>query len=175
VPANGEATPANDEPAPPSGEAPPGAAAAAPARRRLSWPAAAVVCVAVAFGAAAWLLPFFSVRAYNSALAEVGQGKPDAAAVDARRAQRLDPLAVDPLVVLSLVEQRRGEPQLALDALNKAVKLQPDNWQVRYQLGLLLVNVLGRERAGVDELRRALSLNPRDALIAYQLRLHGGP
>ena len=172
---SGEAVPANGEATPASGEASPAAAAAAPARRRLPWPAAAVVCVAVAFGAAAWLLPFFSVRAYNLALAEVAQGKPDAAAVDARRAQRLDPLAVDPLVVLSLVEQQRGEPQLALDALNKAVKLQPDNWQVRYQLGLLLVNVLGRERAGVDELRRALSLNPRDALIAYQLRLHGGP
>jgi tetratricopeptide (TPR) repeat protein len=120
-----------------------------------------------------WLLPCLALRAGTRALAAAGDGQVAVARAEAQRSQRLDPLAVGPLITLAGVEQRAGNPRAALAALEKAAALQPDNFYVQYQLGLLLANSLGRTEAAADAFRRALELNPRHSLSQRQLELLG--
>ena len=53
-------------------------------------------------------------------------------------------------------------PQAALAAMNKAVSLDPNNWNYRYGLALM------QAAAGLDPrpaTREALTLNPREPLV----------
>jgi tetratricopeptide (TPR) repeat protein len=68
----------------------------------------------------------------------------------------------EPYELLSYCDLRLGMPHAALSAMNKAVSLDPNNWNYRYGL------VLMRAAAGLDPrgaASAALSLNPRDALV----------
>ncbi len=145
-----------------------------PARAaRLSWPLAGLWAGLAAVLIVSWLLPCLALRAGTRALAAAGDGQVAVARAEAERSQRLDPLAVGPLITLAGVEQRAGNPRAALAALEKAAALQPDNFYVQYQLGLLLANSLGRTEAAAEAFRRALELNPRHALSQRQLELLG--
>lgn len=140
---------------------------------RLSWPLAGLWAGLAAVLIVSWLLPCLALRAGTRALAAAGDGQVAVARAEAQRSQRLDPLAVGPLITLAGVEQRAGNPRAALAALEKAAALQPDNFYVQYQLGLLLANSLGRTEAAADAFRRALELNPRHSLSQRQLELLG--
>src|SRR5665647_2247006 len=67
----------------------------------------------------------------------------------ARRAANLDPLAVDPLITEALVLQQQGRNGEALAVLQKAARLQPDNYEVFYHEGVLLLRALGRKKAAI--------------------------
>ncbi len=82
-------------------------------------------------------------RALSRAIVLASDSRTSAAVDQARRAHRLDPLAVDPLFTLALVEQQQGQASAALATLEQAVRLQPQNYATYYELGLMQLNVLG--------------------------------
>ena len=104
-------------------------------------------------------------------VAAASDGDTAVALSHARRAARLDPLAVDPLITQSLVLQQQGRNGEALAVLQKAARLQPDNYQVFYHQGVLLLQAFGRKKAAIAALRRALALNPLDEDSRFELEL----
>jgi tetratricopeptide (TPR) repeat protein len=141
------------------------------AHRDYGWALRALASGFLLLVLASWTFPYLSQRAYSEALVASGNGHPTTAAADARRAHRLDPLAVDPLITLALVEQQLGEGQVAMTTLDQAARLQPQNYEVYYQRGLLYMNVLGDYSAAAQQLRTALRLNPHDLLTLSELQL----
>ena len=103
--------------------------------------------------ALSWLSPYLSQRSLSRAILLASESRTSAAIVQARRAHRFDPLAVDPLFTLALVEQQQGRGAAAQATLEQAVRLQPQNYATYYELGLMQLNVLGlttrrRRRSG---------------------------
>jgi len=116
-------------------------------------------------------VPYLAARDESAALAAAGNGDTAVALSRARRAATLDPLAVDPLISEALVLQQQGRNGEALAALQAAARLQPDNYDVFYQQGVLLLRVFGRKKAAIYALRRALALNPLDDASRFELEL----
>ena len=144
-------------------------------RRRISaWPARTVATAALVLLAASWLVPYLSAREESAALTAASDGDTAVALSHARRAASLDPLAVDPLITESLVLQQQGRNGEALAVLQKAARLQPDNYQVFYHQGVLLLQAFGRKNAAIAALRRALALNPLDDDSRFELEMATG-
>ena len=131
--------------------------------------------VALLLLAASWLVPYLSARAESAALDAWVNGDTAAALSHARRAARLDPLAVEPLITQSQLLRQQGRKGEALALLEKAARLQPENYQVFYHQGVLLLQASGRKQAAIAALRRALALNPLDAASRSELELATGP
>jgi hypothetical protein len=142
--------------------------------RIAAWPLRIVAAVALVVLAVSWLVPYLAARDASAALTAAGDGHTAVALSDARRAVRLNPLAVDPLITESLVLQQQGRNGEALAALEKAARLQPDNYEVHYQQGVLLLKAFGRRTAAIAELRRALALNPFDDASRLELEVATG-
>jgi hypothetical protein len=138
-------------------------------RRRLSLPATILACGVSLLMAASWMLPYLSSRAQIAAVSQADQN-PTAAAASARRAHSLDPLDVAPLITLSQILQGGGRPEAALASLTTAERLQPDNYSVHYDLGLLLSDALHRDTAAATQFRMALALNPLDTVSQDALK-----
>ena len=90
-----------------------------------------------------------------------------ATAIDRALASR-DALAVrpEPYVVLGFCDVRLRRPELAVRALRRAVRLDPNNWETHYGLALV------RGAAGLDprpQAREAARLNPSDDDLATAL------
>jgi tetratricopeptide (TPR) repeat protein len=69
-------------------------------------------------------------------------------------------VAVDPLFELAYVETLRGQPQAALSALERAVKLQPANPLTWRRLGRLRLSVLDQPEEALRDFRAAYYLDP---------------
>ena len=139
--------------------------------RRVRWPVRVVASTALVLLAVSWLPPYLALRAENAALAASGGGDVPAALEHARRAATLDPLAVSPLLTEASLLQQLGRHREALARLQEAARLQPQNYEVWYALGVLLHGALGRDKAARAALTRALALNPADAPSRYELEL----
>jgi hypothetical protein len=150
-----------------------GSQAARPARgsRRLGWPIRVAASAALVLLAVSWLPPYLALRAENAALAASGDGRVAVALEGARRAAALDPLAVSPLLKEASLLQQLGRNRDALARLQAAAKLQPQNYEVWYELGVLLHGAFGRDQAARAAFTRALALNPLDAASRYELEL----
>ena len=83
-----------------------------------------------------------------------------------RIALRLDPSFVPALVNLADLDRARGMDDEGAELLKKAMAIEPDNADVRYALGLLLVR-RHDYAAALDLLRRAHELMPDNARYAY--------
>ena len=153
----------------------PGNAAAASAgpgrarRPRAGWGVRVVASAALLALAACWLPPFLAQRAENAALAEASEGRAAQALTHARRAARLDPLAVSPLLTEAALLQQLGRNRDALAALQQAARLQPQNHEVWYALGELQQGALGRPAEARASFTRALALNPNHAASRDEL------
>ena len=134
----------------------------APARRSrvTAVPARVLASGLLLLVALAWVPPYMADRAQNLAVEEAATGELGAAADSARRAASWDPLAAEPLITLALVEQQQGHNRAALESLDSAARLQPENYMVHYQRGLLLDRVFDRREDAAAAFRRALELNP---------------
>jgi hypothetical protein len=141
--------------------------------RGLSLAARLLVSGLVVLGVIAWSLPYLSQRAALGAVNDASRGRLTQAAASAREAARLDPLAVDPLITLALVQVEQRHPTAAQTTLGKAVHLQPRNYETYYQMGLLELNSFGRKAEATQWFRRALALSPLDPLTRQQLGLRG--
>ena len=137
----------------------------------MGWPLRVAASSALLLLAVSWLPPYLALHAENAALAAASDGKVNAALENARRAATLDPLAVSPLLTEAMLLQQLGRNQEALARLQAAAKLQPQNYQVWYELGVLLHGALGRDKAAKAAFTRALALNPSDAASRYELEL----
>lgn len=90
-----------------------------------------------------------------------------ATAIDRALASR-DALGVrpEPYVLVGFCDVRLGQPRLAVRALERAVALDPRNWEMHYGLALVRAN------AGLDprpQAREAARLNPSDSDLATAL------
>lgn len=124
----------------------------------------------VGLAAVSWLMPYLADRAYSRAITYASENRVADATAQARRASELNPLAADPLITLALLQQQVGKGREAVETMREAVHLQPQNYRVYYQLGLLQLNVLGLKREAARSFRMALELNPYDELSLYELQ-----
>jgi hypothetical protein len=145
------------------------------ARRRLGPGARVLVTGLVCLGVVSWALPYLSQRADLRAVDQASRGRLTAAAASARQAGRLDPLAVDPLVTLALIQTEQRRLTGARATLLRAVRLQPRNYEPYYQLGLLELDGFGDRSVADAWFRRALTLDPLDALTRRSLGLAQSP
>jgi hypothetical protein len=124
----------------------------------------AVASIALAL-VASWAVlgPQRSASAGQDALALLDRGQIDAARNEALQARDENPLSVEPLFELSVVEQKAGQDTAARRALEQAVRLQPENPRTWLRLAELELYVLDRPDVALDAIRPALFLDPRDA------------
>jgi tetratricopeptide (TPR) repeat protein len=78
------------------------------------------------------------------------------------------------LIALAQLQQQQGRGREAKATLERALRLQPRNYEVYYQLGLLELNTYDSRAEAAAWFRRALVLNPQDAATEYQLSLAEG-
>jgi hypothetical protein len=124
----------------------------------------AVATIAVAL-VAAWAVsgPQRSASLGQDALALLDRGNVDGARAKVTEARDANPLSVEPLFELSVIEQKAGRNAAARGALEEAVRLQPDNPKPWLRLAELELYVLDRPQVALDAIRPALYLDPRDA------------
>jgi hypothetical protein len=119
--------------------------------------------------ALSWLPPYLGERAAMRAVSAAAAGELTLALREAETARARNPLAVRPLITRALVQQQLGQGRAALATLDEAAALQPQNPDVHYQRGLVLLNALGRPGEAADAFVRALELDPLDDIAAFQL------
>ena len=136
----------------------PGAATAAPLRGRLLM-AGMLVLIALAAAWAIWQ-PQRSVAADEAALASLDEGRVDDARVEALGARSRDPLSIQPLLDLSTVAQRAGRGDLAVAALERAVRLAPADPESWRAIADYRLNTLGDVSGAYAALRAAVYLDP---------------
>jgi tetratricopeptide (TPR) repeat protein len=133
-----------------------------------------VISLALVLLAASWAFPYLSARAESAAFTASSRGDTAAALEHARSASRLNPLAVGPLITQAQILQQSGRNREALDVLRAAAALQPDNYEVYQQLGLLYSKAFDRRRDAVAAFVRALALNPLDYELQRELAAAAG-
>ena len=159
----GELVPSADEAS--SSSAPPTRTAGAhrPHGARLR-PSYARSCIAGAVVVAALLAmwsqwqPQRSEEAVQQAETLLQTHDPRAATAAANSAVSRDPLSVQALFTLASAQQVSGRPALARATLERAVRLQPSNWQTWLTLGRY--DLASDPSAAVKELQAAIFLNP---------------
>lgn len=136
--------------------------AAVPERGRPLRPLAAVPvgAAAAALAVLAFAPPWLSDRYTNLAYAHPAQ-----AASDLRRARWLDPLSTAPYEA----EAALAKPPADIPPLRTAVRKEPRQIDLRYQLGLAYLRA-GRKAAAARQLEAALRLDPRSDDVARALR-----
>ncbi len=119
-----------------------------------------------AAAAAAWVLiaPALSVRAVDTAIRESDAGNLAAAARSARRAQGLNPLSPEPLFARATVAGLAGDTSAADTFYVKATRLQPENPETWYQLGIFRY-IAGDLCGAYFALNAAYTLDPKSSLF----------
>jgi hypothetical protein len=130
-------------------------------RTRYSLPARAVVCFGVAALALVPALIASSQRQIDEAVEAFQRDDCPSATQDARDAIAVLDIRPNAHEVIGYCAARGREHGLAVRSLERAVELDPDNWEYRYGLALV------QAAAGLDPrpaAQSALRLNPRDAV-----------
>jgi tetratricopeptide (TPR) repeat protein len=91
--------------------------------------------------------------------AALDRGDVAAAAAAANRARDLDPLSLEPLFALGLVEERRNDVAAAIVAYTAATRSQPENPEAWLQLGLFEFDQ-GDRCSAYTHLNEAYTLDP---------------
>ena len=73
---------------------------------------------------------------------------------------------------MGLVHVARGHMDKALQSFERAVELNPSNAPSHAQIGRALVS-LGQPQAGLEHVRYAMQLSPRDPILGYWLAFAG--
>jgi hypothetical protein len=130
--------------------------------------------VLVAAGAAAamlvavWVLaaPALSGRAVDRAYRQADAGQLAAAASSARRAQSLNPLSPEPLYARAEIASLAGDNGAAERLYEQATRLQPENPDTWYQLGVFRQIALGDQCGAYHALNAAYTLDPKSSLFS---------
>jgi tetratricopeptide (TPR) repeat protein len=109
----------------------------------------------------AWLVwqPLRSSDADAAAFTALQQGDTAGAFADARTAVTSNPLSAEPLFELSALYSATGEQAPARSELQRAIDLQPQNYNTWLQLGLFEIQQK-QPRAALAALNHVLKLNP---------------
>jgi tetratricopeptide (TPR) repeat protein len=121
--------------------------------------AVAVVATAALIAWAAWQ-PEASDRATNDALALADQHKFDAAIAKTKRAEDLNPLTPDPLLVRASIDTQANRVRDAEHSLQQAVISFPGDPQTWYRLAAFQLGTLDAPDAALKTVRGALYLDP---------------
>ena len=132
-----------------------GAAASEPVRRRRFALLAAVVLLVPVAGVAA-----LGSRAEAGAAAAFDARDFERSAREAKRAERLAPWSVEPLVLLGRAQAAGGDRASARKTFERVLAREPDHWRAWLELAAVSRGA-SREKA----LRRARALNPLEAHI----------
>ena len=100
-----------------------------------------------------------SQDASNQALALIARD-PAGALAAAHTAVDRDPLSAEALITLATVQQSAGRRAAATATYERAVHLQPSNWQTWEALGEYELHI-GDARAALQALQAAVYLNPQ--------------
>ena len=114
--------------------------------------------------------PALSTRAVDRAYRQVDAGDLAAAAASARRAQSLNPLSPEPLYARATVASLAGDNRAAERFYEQATRLQPENPDTWYELGVFRQIALGNQCSAYFALNAAYTLDPRSSLF-----FAGGP
>jgi hypothetical protein len=145
-----------------------------PRTRTAYWLPRLQVTAVLALVAVSWALPYLAERSQYAAIDAVADGRAQEALELTTRAARLNPLAAEPLLTQAAALQQLGQVSAARRSLQSATRLQPENYETWYKLGVFQAQVLGKPNAARESLRRALVLNPDDMAIRTELSLLGG-
>jgi tetratricopeptide (TPR) repeat protein len=137
------------------------AAAGRPAARAPSWPLVAAAGAAALLAVGSVVSPELSSRALDDSLLALDEGRPDAAAEDARRAESLNPLAVEPLYARASAAERAGDLEAARVLWERATESQPENPETWFNLGLFRLDALGEECSAYAALNHSWTLDPK--------------
>jgi len=124
--------------------------------------AGAVVLIALVAAWTTWQ-PLRSEDAVQDSGAALQRGDLAEAREQALAARDRNPLSLDPLFALNVVEFAAGRNFAARRALEAAVRLQPENPQAWLQLAEFELNELRRPAVALAAIRPALYLDPRSA------------
>ena len=116
-------------------------------RAASGWAPRVVASAALLLLAVSWLPPYLALRSENAALAASSDGDVARRRSATRGGRTWDPLAVSPLLTQAMLLQQLGRNREALERLQAAAKLQPQNYEVWYELGVLQHGALGRDKA----------------------------
>jgi O-antigen ligase len=122
--------------------------------------AVGAVAAAAVLGVA---LPALANRDVDRAFAAIDAGRLDEAVDAANRARRLNPLALEPLQVRALVADAAGDKAAAVAWYERATRLQPDNPDAWYDLGLYLAIATGDQCAAYAAFNQSYTLDPRSS------------
>ena len=125
--------------------------------------ALAALGLLVATAACAWATyqPLRGANASDAALSALEAGDIREARAQALRAGEIDPLSIEPLFNLAVVETEARRPKSARAALERAVQLQPQNATPWLRLGEYDA-ALGDRKGALAALRPALYLDPKN-------------
>lgn len=132
-----------------------------PATVPRGWLPVAAVVVSVATVIAVLAAPDLSARGVDSAYRALDAGDLAAARDRARAARDLNPLSPEPLWALADIETATGDDRSALAYLSEATRLQPENPDAWYQLGLTYQLALGDQCRAYGALNESYTLDPR--------------
>ena len=133
-----------------------GALLAGPPARRRGWLPAAVAGVCALAAVYSLASPWLSDQRLNASLDSILDGNPVAARDQAESAHSFNPLAVEPLWRMAVLEPNKTR---ALDLYRQARDLEPKNPETWYELGRFELHELHRPRAAYRDLNHAYTLD----------------
>jgi Flp pilus assembly protein TadD len=142
--------------------------------RALNWRSAAtfiVMFLVVAIGCTQLEPDDQSIADNNRGVALMGRFEYEAARETfAQLAERYpdDPDLLVNLAIATLNRQQSGDPELALEILDRALELEPDHLRALYCRGLILLH-MGDAEPALECFQGVLAADPTDADAAYQL------
>jgi tetratricopeptide (TPR) repeat protein len=77
-----------------------------------------------------------------------------------RKYLELDPDNADVLTDLGVMYRRNGQPDQAVASFDRAIAVDPQHQQSRYNKGVVLMQDLGQADTAVDVWRELLTINP---------------
>jgi hypothetical protein len=131
------------------------------ARLRARTPELVALAAVAAAAVAAVALPALADREVDRSLSAADEGRISAAISAANRARLLNPLSLGPLDARAVAADAAGDDQAAVAWYEKATRLQPENPDPWYDLGLYHVIATGDMCAAYQALNRSYTLDPR--------------
>jgi len=132
------------------------------ARLRLGLPPALGVIGVTIAAVASLTLPWLADRRIDASYTASDAGRAAQAAGEARSARSLNPLSPDPLYALATAYATAGEVDAARSAYERATRLQPENPDTWYQLGLFEFIHARDMCAAYQAFNRSYTLDPRN-------------
>lgn len=137
------------------------AAGASRAAPRRGWVSVLVVAALALAAAGSALSPALAERAVERSTVLLDEGRVGEAADEARTAQGLNPLSLEPLFARARAAERARAPRAAHELYERATGLQPENPESWYQLGIFRYLVLEDECGAYQALNEAYTLDPK--------------